>query len=279
MKNNLVIGANSFLGQELIFQELKLGNKITGVYNRNTNNLKQETNYISINDLFTIEISVDVMYFVSAYIPDDNVVEQKLFDTNVALLQKVKIHFPNAKIVLASSVSVYNESDQTITEESLTSPINTYGLSKLWAEYLLKEHRQFGIVRISSMYGVGMNLNTFIPKVIESAIEQSKINIYGDGERLQNYVHKSHVAKVMLKAAYLNQNGIYLAVSKNSISNKEVAKKVQSLNNSIKIEYQGNDCSASFIYNDNKTQQKLNLKDEVDIDFEIKKIWNWLKKS
>jgi nucleoside-diphosphate-sugar epimerase len=276
---SVIIGANSFLGQEIISKELLLKNNVLGVYHKNKDKLLQKTTYYSLEEFFLLEQTIDIIYLVSAYVPDGDVNQENLFKVNVKLVKDVSSLFPNTKIVLASSVSVYETTKNIITEKSTVSPINTYGISKLWAEHILKEHKNHSIVRISSMYGIGMKINTFIPRIILSAIKKDgKIVLFGDGGRLQNYVHVSHVAKVMVKAAYIKSNHVYLAVDNESISNKELAILVKENSSKVTIEYTGIDNSPSFTYNDNITKAILEIDNKVSLEKEIKNLWSWLKR-
>ena len=275
---SVVIGANSFLGQEIISKELLLNNKVFGIYHKNKDKLLQKAIYYSIEEFYSLNKKVDVIYLVSAYVPDRNVNQENLFKVNVKLVKDISCLFPDAKIVLASSVSVYQNTKNTITEKSRVSPTNTYGLSKLWAEHILKEHKKYAIVRISSMYGIGMKVNTFIPRVILSAIKEGKVVLFGNGARLQNYVHVSYAAEVMVRSASIECNHVYLAVGNESISNKELALLVKKNNLKVAIQYKGVDISPSFIYNDSFTKDILGLKDKVSLEKEIKSLWSWLKR-
>lgn len=275
--NSVVIGANSFLGQEIISKELLLNHQVFGVYHKNKDKLLQKVAYYFLDQFLLLNKAVDVIYLVSAYVPDGNIDEENLFKVNVKLVKDLSDLFPKSRIVLASSVSVYEQSKNVITEKSSTSPSNTYGISKLWAEHILRGHNNYSIVRISSMYGLGMKRNTFIPRIILSAINNCKIVLYGDGSRLQNYVHVSHVAEVMVKSAYITSNQTFLAIGSKSISNKDLADCVKRVSNHINVEYKGEDYSPSFVYNDDMTREVLSVSDNVSLEDEIKNLWNWLK--
>ena len=275
----LIVGANSILGQEIIFQEIIKGKYVLGIYNINKSRLNIDIEYKSIDVLFDLNISPKVIYFVSAYIPsrkDDN---EKLFATNVRLLKKVSDHFSNSKIVLASTVSIYETSKKFIKENSKIKPLNTYAISKLWSECILQHHCNYSIVRISSMFGVGMNNSSFLLFIIESSLKKNYITLYGDGSRLQNYVHVSHVAKVMIAAANNGSNKMYLAVGNKSYTNKDMYYKLLKIDSSIKLKFQGDDNSTSSLYDDTCTKNELNINYDVNFNKELNKLWNWLKKS
>ena len=110
--NNLIIGANSFLGKEICKQLLIKKNEIVAVYNKNTDNLLENIRSISIKEMFLQSNNYDIIYIVSAYIPkinDDNI-EEKLQNANVNLVSSASQTFTFALSDLSqSSLGLINE--------------------------------------------------------------------------------------------------------------------------------------------------------------------------
>jgi len=276
----LIIGANSMLGQEvikqLLFNDVK---NIVGVFNQNKNRIEQKINYLNINEIHQLKNDFDVVYLISAYIPKDTIERDKLFKVNVQLVQEISSKFTNSKIIYSSTVSVYKPS-QLVFENSDLEPINEYAISKLWGEKIVRNHNNYAIVRISSMYGVSMNCDTFLPFIIKKSITENKITLFGDGSRAQNYVHVSHVAKTLISASKSTSETTFLAVSKSSYTNKEIAELIQkNLTTTPIISYQGIDNSPSFLYDNEKTVSTLKIKDTTSITKEINELIEWIKKS
>lgn len=107
------------------------------------------------------------------------------------LLESIFIHAPNIrKILLASSSSVYGNSlklDDSLTEESKTTPINDYAVSKLAMENMASlwmERLPVTIVRPFNYTGVGQDNKFLIPKIANhflnkrSVIELGNLEIY-----------------------------------------------------------------------------------------------------
>ena len=206
--NNLIIGANSFLGKEICKQLLIKKNEIVAVYNKNTDNLLENIRSISIKEMFLQSNNYDIIYIVSAYIPkinDDNI-EEKLQNANVNLVSKICQKFPNSKIIYCSSVSVYKVTDDVIYEKSETNPDSLYGKSKLQGEEIVKMQKKHSIVRIASMFGIGMKESTFLPAIINCAIKTKKIHLIGNGSRLQNYISVKDVANYLIESSKSNNN-------------------------------------------------------------------------
>lgn len=107
------------------------------------------------------------------------------------------------KFIFSSTCSVYKESLHFVNEESDIRPLNNYGISKLTGEWLaydilLNKVPEFAILRYSSIYGFGQRPNTILPIFIDNAKKNATIEIFGTGERLQDYVHVNDVAQANL---------------------------------------------------------------------------------
>lgn len=280
MNKILIVGANSNLSKHLVYCLKKdKHNTIVGVYNIKKDKLDGDIENISTKEILSLEDDFDVVYLVSAYIPKGAVDKQRLFEVNVSLVEKISNHFSIAKIVMCSTVSIY-EPSLNINENSAISPINEYAISKLWGEQIVKNHSRYAIVRISSMYGVGMNKNTFIPRLIIQALHDKEIKIYGDGSRLQNYVHVDAVVQILIEASKHEDNAIYLACGERSYSNIAVANCVKEILPSIKVTLEKEDNMLSYSYNNTYTRSELNIDlKEISLKNELKNIIAWLKES
>ncbi|MDP2385479.1 MAG: NAD(P)-dependent oxidoreductase [Bacteroidota bacterium] len=278
-KNILVIGSNSFLASCLI-SKLKTSANIIGVYNQATNLHQPDVSYVNIIDIDKLEDKFELVYLISAYIPQGNKWDNgKLYDVNVGLTEKVAEKFKSAHLVLASSVSVYGESDTIINEESPSQNANQYGLSKLWAEAIVKQHPSFAINRISSMYGIQMKTSTFLPLIIKNALLKGKITLMGDGARRQNYINVDDVAESLIKSGERSFNRIFLSVSENSHSNAEIAAIIKKYLPDTIIEHQGTDNSLSYLYDSELTRKVLGWNCKIETEAGIKQLIEWIRKE
>ena len=284
MKNTnkqLIIGSNSFLGRSLSKQLFKSGENVLGVFHKNTNRLFSKIKHQPISELQFLEDDFSTVYIISSYIPktDDSNIESRLQKVNIDLVTQVQSQFKKAKLVFCSSVSVYGEQENVITEITPLSPISAYGKSKKIGEEIISNHKRYSIVRISSMYGKQMNLITFLPLIIKNAIDKKKITVFGEGKRLQNYIYVNDVTKILIKASKSSKNAVFLAVNKKSYSNLEIVNYVAKNLKNIKIEFTGKDSSKSYIYNNSYTMNELNLKRQKKISKGIKKVVQWMRKE
>ncbi len=274
----VVIGTNNFLANELI-NLINDPKKIIGFYNKNIDKLNTSVEQINIQNFKTVNPDIiSKVIIISASIPEsNNINRQNLFDVNIQLVEEICSHFTKSRIIFCSSVAVYGSPLGIINEKSHFNNVSEYGISKLWAEEIIKKCPKYAIVRISSMYGIGMKLNTIIPKIILSYLDNNKIVLYGKGERLQNYIHVHDVARYIYSASDVNDNNIYLAVNKKSYSNNELAS-IISQNKPNIVSNRFEDDSPSYIYNNDFTNKILNCTPNIVFEKSILELIEWLKK-
>lgn len=283
LENNkhLIIGSNSFLGRELSKQLNLKKEDVIGVYHNNTNNLYPKIKHYGYQELFKLKDNYTYVYIISSYVPtkhDENI-EAKLEDVNVVLVKQILKHFKSAKIIFCSSVSVYGETNEIITEKSDLKPISAYAKSKMKGENLVSKHTNYGIVRISSMFGKRMKPITFLPLIIKSALTSNQITLFGNGKRQQNYIHVKRVAEILIKTAFYQTNDTFFAVNKKSYSNTQMAAFVSGNLDNLSVKYTSKDESKSYIYNNSYTTNTLALKKCNSIKKDIKSLVKWMKKE
>lgn len=278
-KKYLIIGANSFLGYAISKKLYEMGSEVLGVYHNNTSNLFPDIPHVSISQISEIEGCFSAVFVVSAHVPDKNVdVDNKqLFDANVHLVQLICDKFKKSRIVYCSSVSVYKDGTCLIAESSDVQPLSLYAISKFWGEQIVKKNQYYAIVRIASMYGENMKINTFLPLIIKNALEKQHIKLLGSGERRQNYIHVNDVAGYLIAVEQANSNGVFLAVSEKSYSNKEIAEMVRVKLNNIQLTFSGVDNSSSYVYNNKLTKRLLNIQEGINISVGIDNLIKWMK--
>ncbi|MCH2043292.1 MAG: NAD(P)-dependent oxidoreductase [Saprospiraceae bacterium] len=280
MEKDLIVGANSFLAQALTQQLLTEGRVVEGIINQNRDKLYSQLTYFTSDQLEELRDDYTTVYLISAYIPahplpaDWNI---QLYKTNIDWTKKVIKQFPSAKIVYASSVSVYGKAQGVIDEATTFCEPNAYGISKYWGELLVQEHPKHAIVRISSMYGVGMKVNTFLPRVIQQALRDGVIKVWGKGERQQNYIGVNQVAAYLYAASQTLHNGLYLAVANESYSNLKIAQQVQKYTGA-NLEFVGEDHSCSYLYNNSATREELGNIPQTNLATAIEDLIQWIKK-
>ena len=115
------------------------------------------------------------------------------------------------RVVLASTVTQYGiTSKLPVTEGSILDPITNYDLQKMFSEkqLLLASSQEIidGVsLRLANVYGASFNSNADIDrgvlnKVARLALEGSKLQVYGDGRYMRDYIYITDVAQAFLAA-------------------------------------------------------------------------------
>ena len=280
-KNIAIVGANSILGQA-IYDRLFKNYNVYQVYHLNLDNITNKENLIQIDEFLKIKNSYDIIYFISSVISfeEDSITLQRIFQTNVHLLKIISDSFKNSKLIHASSVAVYQTSTDIINEISPILPKSNYANSKLWAEHIVNKHLGGGVnIRISSLIGVQMKNNTFLPIIMNEAIKNKQVTIYGNGCRKQNYISAKEASEYFYKAISFTGDSPLLAVGNQSYSNLEVAKMIVEVIPNVSIVFLGEDISNSFFYNNQSTKCALSISQEYSFKESIISILQWMQKQ
>jgi len=279
----LIVGINSFLGKA-IYELTKADYKVTGIYHQHKENIPKELACDNVESISNLKGKpFKHVYLVSSYVPELGMPEddQKLVKANLYLPKLIAALFPLSRIIFCSSVSVYQNyiTDKILSIHDAPSPKSKYALSKLWGEQTIANHQSYAILRISSMYGIGMKTDTFLPKIIQDALSKGEIVLNGEGDRLQNYIHVDDVAKIAIKAAAYPDNMNVLAVADRSYRNREIAEMIFE-HIPGHIQFIGSDDADSYVYDNAYTQALLGQVEGKSIKEGLKELIEWtIKKS
>lgn len=264
----LVIGANGFLGRNLVKRCLFMAWNVTCVYHNNYDLIPKGCKKYSYDELKTINNSFDVVFLLAASIPYKhfNHPSVELLQSNILLSLETMKKFTNSKLIFSSSASVYGNHEEVITESSGYNNPSFYGLTKLAGETIVQFHEHYQIIRFSSLYGTGMNPSTFLPTIIDDAKFKKLMTIHGEGTRYQDYLHVDDAVGYLVSAATCNISGIYLGVNGVSCSNIEVAECIRKYVKNCSIQNVGNDDSPSFRYNNDITKNILKFTPKISLE-------------
>jgi nucleoside-diphosphate-sugar epimerase len=261
-----VVGASGFLGGELLRQCCSLGWSVAAVHHRHAASHPGNVESLSWHDwLGSTERHLDAVFYCASVIPYGRLDEpdRGMLDTNALQLATVHQRFPAATLVYPSSVSVYRASSDEIRETSAVEPQNLYAHSKLAGESIARFFERWRLIRLSSIYGRHMNPATFIPRVIAQARNTGRIPIWGDGHRLQNYIHVRDAAMLCIRAYLHGSHEVYLGVGGRSYSNLEVAQIVAGRCGAA-IEHTGEDESPSWTFDAQYSYRTLGVTPKED---------------
>jgi len=166
-----------------------------------------------------------VMHFAAFKAVGESVTNPlKYYDNNLSnsvMLIKAAVEANIKYFIFSSSAAVYGQPESgKVKEEDLMRPINPYGKSKKMVEVILKDIskvsqlkyvalRYFNVAGydVSGKVGVREKKATnLIPVVINSIIDKTKLNIFGqdyptkDGTPIRDYIHVSDLVDAHIKA-------------------------------------------------------------------------------
>ncbi|MBU2596618.1 MAG: dTDP-glucose 4,6-dehydratase, partial [Planctomycetes bacterium] len=172
---------------------------------------------------------------------DRSITSPKIFvETNVAgtltLLQAAcdkKIE----RFIQISTDEIYGELGPTgkFTEETPLSPNSPYSASKAAADFLVKAfghtwELNYNITRCSNNYGPFQFPEKMIPLMINNALNDKPLPVYGDGSNVRDWIHVEDHCKAVWKVLTDGKPGeIYNIGSSNEKTNLEVVKTILNL--------------------------------------------------
>ena len=123
------------------------------------------------------------------------------------LLEAVQRARPSARVVYASSSSVYgNQPRYPTTETDLPHPFSPYGVTKLAAEHLCGLYAEnWGVHTVSlryfTVFGPRQRPDMSIHRLCEAAVHGSTFPRYGDGTQIREFTYVSDIVAANLAAA------------------------------------------------------------------------------
>ena len=152
----------------------------------------------------------------------------------------------NVDVIAASTAAVYLDSNEILTETSITKPSSPYGQSKLAMEQLLSDFsKSHGInclnFRMFNVYGKGQNTNYagVITRFLENIENGKNITIFGDGESTRDFVSVYDVVNCIslaMKKIKEIENSTYNIASGVSTKINDLARLMVSISNTNDIE-------------------------------------------
>lgn len=279
MKKILITGIKGFLGSNLAYS--LRNHKLFGLGRKEE--FFEDIQVFSSNELEKLDSNIDIIIMCHAAVASGNTIlsNDVLYEINVCLTEKIVAKFPQAFIIYLSTASIYKINPLFISEQSNIYPQSNYALSKYWAERIVLLHKKASVLRISSMFGISMKENTLIPNYVNQALSNKEILVWGNGARLQNYIHVDDVIRyitLMIDAQEKVIGQIILGVSTKEYSNLEIAQIISDITNA-KIKFVNEDNSNSVKYNNEFSTTLLNWKQEINIEKRLQKYIEWKQKK
>lgn len=217
-KHIAVTGASGFLGTVVLRKLLKKGYTVTVLDSRGSSYPKGVLvvpgNLLKKSDYSKLTANSTVLIHLAGQIEEGKTsMMQGNTETTRNLLSSLS-KSPIKKIIFASTVAVYGNSQTKIFDESdVCVPDTEYGKSKFKAEKLIvnwstKGEKEYAILRFFSLYGYE-NRKGFVYKLFRNLFDSSTITITGDGMQERDLVWVEDAADAILLALKKNVLGVY----------------------------------------------------------------------
>jgi nucleoside-diphosphate-sugar epimerase len=193
-------------------------------------------NLESVKTWEKIPQNISTVFHLAAFIPRNDK-DRESPDTaarNLLPLERLVEYSRNWKnlkqVIYSSSVAVYAKTASLLKENYLKEPLDIYGLSKLAGELMLgcmeSQEIRVAFLRYSSLYGYGQFQGTVLPIMINCALKNNKIIVYGEGTRVQDFLHYSDAAMANILAFKNMAEGAFNIGSGKFVTMLELAKTI-----------------------------------------------------
>ena len=246
MKKILITGATGFIGRHLYrrLKDLKYdvmgisfeggeisGDKITSL---------DITNEAAVKKFFDGK-KFDTVFHLAAIKSDtrsDNLETTKRFNLingigTLNILKKLSKK-NNCRIIYSSTIEIYGSSDTPvlISESAVPRPKSFYAISKLLGEYYCEKYFDdfqvpYICLRLASVYGSCQPVSSLLPIIIEKAMNNEDIIVYGQGMGFFDFIFIDDAISAFLVAGISLEVGIFNIGSGTVISVKELCEKVK----------------------------------------------------
>ncbi|HUU28064.1 MAG TPA: NAD(P)-dependent oxidoreductase [archaeon] len=241
----LITGATGFIGSHLVSELRRLGWQAVCLVRRDVEWNDKDIFCIKgdlLNpDSLDLKVSrigqIDVIFHLGAVLPSKgqnySTSQYRVANTlSTIKLLEIALNSRIPYFVYASSLQVIGKPEYSpVTENHPASPIHPYLLSKLSAElacemFRINEGLAVTSLRITSPYGDRMSQHSVLPFFVQQASNSQDIELFGSGQRTQNFVHVKDVVSACLLAANTPDPGVYNIAGPSSISMKALAEMV-----------------------------------------------------
>ena len=256
-----IMGASGFIGQNLAKKLILDGHEVTsfvrGVKPGTRENLGHEVDFdfSKLTRFSELLNSFDtVFHLVSSTNPSKSASSarhdaQENLMASLDLMEILKDN-PSTRLVFVSSGgAVYGIPDSVpISERHSTNPVSFYGVSKLALEkylyaYSVSSKLNYVVMRLSNPFGPGQ-VNTkgqgLIPTIIESALLNEPLNVWGDGSSIRDYLYIDDAVEALSKAiSHEGESSLFNIGSGSGNSVLELVAHIEDItDNQISLEFQ-----------------------------------------
>ncbi len=297
----LIIGGNSFIGQNLIKKIDKKENKIF-IGNSNLSKKKPPINseviniHLNLLDKSAIfeaisKINPDTIINLASIRNNTSTYLNEMFDVNVTGINNIFKSCIELQIfphfIFTSAMGVYNYHNPLYTpvdEDHPTNPIDEYGLTKLLGEKICKFYSEnkfkTTILRIPGVYGQGKS-SGFIYNLLNPANKNIFVSL-SSKNIVRDFIYVDDVVKsIVLSITYKNPClfNLFNVSDGKGISLEEIVEYANKITNKVfNISYSNLYSNYEFFMDNSKSQKELGF-EPTNIYEGMEKFWKLLTRN
>lgn len=276
--NLLLTGVNGFIGKH-IDRYLSDEHMIVKIVSPRTHTECEHTFSVDLRDRQQVtkflneitHVKIDVIIHLGfQLVSGDNVKDMNVLYDNLKITEcmvHVAKTLKSYKLINFSSMAVYpNENGKYSEKSEIRTSANTeclYGLSKFCAEnifdfFLKDDPIAISHLRVAQVYGEGMRKDRIIERMKAELDSNNTITVYGNGERISNFIGVQDLLRHIKAFLYRDLTGIY-NVGKENLSYYDLAKRIihEYGNNDSSIILQEKGSKARFCLDLNKLKSAI----------------------
>lgn len=262
MPKVLIMGATGFIGRNLLMRIYKNPECEITCFSRHAATLQEdfprakfiEGTYDASFDFDRITQTQDCVYhLISTTYPatSNKNIQREISDNIVTAVNFLDACIKNKVkkvIFISSGGTVYGKTFTVpIKENTVTNPINSYGIQKLTIEKLLYLYNymynlDYRIIRLANPYGPYQRVHSGLGVIsifINKAINNEAIQVFGDGEIVRDYIYIDDVINGIINiTSYNGSERIFNLGSGKGVSINEIVDEIEHvLNRALTVEH------------------------------------------
>ena len=215
---SLVTGGAGFIGSHVVEELLKMGHRVVvldDLSGGSQSNISEEAQFILgsitdqelVNKIFD-KFKIDYVFHLAAYAAEglSHFIRNFNYQNNLigsVNLINASVNYNVKCFVFTSSIAVYGDAEPPMTEESIPTPMDPYGIAKYAVELDLQNALAlFGlnsiVFRPHNVYGSRQNIGDKYRNVagifMNQVLKDESLTIFGDGNQSRAFTHIEDVA-------------------------------------------------------------------------------------
>lgn len=252
---------------------------------------------VLVNELFEEECFDYVVNFAAeshvdrSFLYEDLFMETNVNGTKVLLRASAKYNVKRYHQVSTDEVygTLYLDSKRAFSEEDELKATTRYSISKAIADlyvrkYFLKKKLNVTISRCSNNYGIYQHPEKLIPRIVNLALHDEEVTIYGTGENVRDWINVyDHCTAIDLILHHGTNGEIYNVGAGNELANIEMINRILSLLGlkDVELKYTSDRPNDDIRYslNCDKIKKELGWSPACDFDKSLEDVVCWYKEN